>query len=251
MPCFFFLGRWGLPGTRMRWKNECLSSGFEISWCLPGGGPSELIGESQPNLQSQDTRQVERPGCSIRSDGWHYSHCQTLPSGWRFTVSKRRTNRSKNSRCRCTQIRLQVQIQEIELVYDKKTNQILSSHCKHEHNEQNKCIIPLKGWINLEYCLTFVRKQLKNLEQTPLLSKCSFASTFEGRLVTASILSLWTLCRSSAGLWENSVKVPMSLSWSGHVDGEDQRGPDGRDREGSLVGSSLHLLPNVCSCEPK
>lgn len=50
--------------------NLCLSSGFEMSWCLPGGGPSELISESQPNLQSQETRQVERPGCSIRSDGW-------------------------------------------------------------------------------------------------------------------------------------------------------------------------------------
>lgn len=49
--------------------NSCLSSGFEMSRRLPGGGPGEFTGESQPNLPSQDSRQAGRPGCSIRSDG--------------------------------------------------------------------------------------------------------------------------------------------------------------------------------------
>lgn len=163
------------------------------------------------------------------------SHCHTLPSGWRFTLPKRRTNRS-NSWCQCTQIHLQVQIKEIGLAYDKKTNQILSSHCKHEHNEQSKYIIALKGWIHWECILTFCEEAARVYDKLSLLSKCSFSSTFEGWLVTASIWSLWTWCRLSAGLWENGVKVPMSLSRSGHEDGEDQRCPDGGGREGSLVG---------------
>lgn len=50
--------------------NSCLSSGVEMSWRLPGGGPSESIGGPQPNLPSQGSRQVGRPGCSIRRDGW-------------------------------------------------------------------------------------------------------------------------------------------------------------------------------------
>lgn len=103
------------------------------------------------------------------------------------------------------------------------------------------------------YTLHRSKGRLKNKPVSLPLSNLIYSlkkdSSFEARVETASVLSFWTSCYSSAGKWENCATELMSLSRNGRAEGDDHRGPDGT--EGSLVGSSLHLLPNVCLCEPK